>query len=90
MSPVVTRAAKTKMKIPPTKIQENNNTNMPLPVKTIYKRKRDYCYVCETEILNFARHVMRNHSTELAVAEILAKPIKSKERRELLDTLRRK
>lgn len=62
----------------------------PTNFKKSYKRKPDYCYYCEDKVLNFGRHVLRNHFTERDVAEILSKPVKSKERRELFDNLRRK
>ncbi|KAL1492581.1 hypothetical protein ABEB36_010821 [Hypothenemus hampei] len=52
--------------------------------------KKDFCFFCETEVLNYARHVFRNHSQECEIAQILAKPCKSKERRFLLDKIRRK
>lgn len=55
-----------------------------------YIRKPDFCYFCETMVNNFARHIIRNHENETEVAKILAKPVKSKERRLLLDILRRK
>ncbi|CAH0555138.1 unnamed protein product [Brassicogethes aeneus] len=50
----------------------------------------DYCYYYEAVVLNFGRHVLRNHMTEKDVAEISTKPVGSKERRELFDNLRRK
>lgn len=55
-----------------------------------YKRKLDFCYFCEAEVQNFARHIKRNHCMELDVARIFSKPVKSKERRNLLNNLRRK
>lgn len=55
-----------------------------------YKRKVDFCYICEDKVQNFARHIKRNHSSDIEVAEILSKKPKSKERRLLLDKLRRK
>ncbi|KAK5647978.1 hypothetical protein RI129_002870 [Pyrocoelia pectoralis] len=55
-----------------------------------YKRQPDYCYYCETIVQNFVRHIRRNHSTEMLVAQIFSKPSNSKERRELWDKLRRK
>lgn len=58
--------------------------------QSTYKRKPDFCYFCETEVLNFSRHIKRNHSIELEVSEIFSKPKKSKKRRQLLDHLRRK
>ncbi|XP_063923052.1 uncharacterized protein LOC135137359 [Zophobas morio] len=56
------------------------------------KRKRNVngCYFCESSVMNFARHVFRNHKGELEVQKILALPAKSKERKELLSLLRKK
>ncbi|CAG9773287.1 unnamed protein product [Ceutorhynchus assimilis] len=61
-----------------------------IATKAPYKRKPDHCYYCETKVLNFSRHVLRNHSNENDVAKILAKPIKSRERKKLFNLLRRK
>lgn len=36
-----------------------------------YKSKPDYCYFCEDEVQNFARHIQRNHSYETEVARIM-------------------
>lgn len=58
--------------------------------KASYKRKMDFCYFCETPVLNFARHIKRNHISEMGVSQFLSKPPKCKDRRVLLDTLRRK
>nr|CAI5827108.1 unnamed protein product [Callosobruchus analis] len=73
---------------------QNNDINLDAPnverSKVPYKRKPDYCYFCETPVLNFGRHIVRNHSIEIDVTEILAKPVNSKERRHLFDILRRK
>ena len=55
-----------------------------------YKRKPDHCYYCENSVLNFGRHVIRSHSTEIDVIKILAKPINSRERKQLFNALRRK
>lgn len=55
-----------------------------------YKRKPDYCYFCETEVFCFARHVIRNHTLETEVQKIISLPPKSKERRKLLDFLRKR
>uniref|UniRef100_A0A6P7H359 Uncharacterized protein LOC114346404 isoform X2 n=1 Tax=Diabrotica virgifera virgifera TaxID=50390 RepID=A0A6P7H359_DIAVI len=71
--------------------QVNASTSIEVTkTKTPYKRKPDHCYFCETEVLNFSRHIIRIHPTEIEVAEIMAKPIKSKERKQLFNALRRK
>lgn len=69
-----------------TQLVNNNSSTAKMP----YKIKPDYCYFCESIIQNFVRHIRRNHSTELEVQGILSKPTRSKERRNLLDKLRRK
>ncbi|KAJ8969281.1 hypothetical protein NQ314_001819 [Rhamnusium bicolor] len=56
----------------------------------VQKRKPDFCVFCETEVFNFARHVTRNHSTEIDVQKILSKQKKTKERRQLLATLKKR
>lgn len=61
--------------------------------KKKYKKKapeRDNCYFCETEVLNFSRHIARCHSAEIEVQRLLAKPVKSKERKNLITSLRKK
>ncbi|VEN55612.1 unnamed protein product [Callosobruchus maculatus] len=72
----------------------DNNTTTDTPdtvhTKNTYKRKPDYCYFCETAVLNFGRHIVRNHATEIDVIQILSKPVNSKERRHLFNILRRK
>ncbi|XP_074035312.1 uncharacterized protein [Leptinotarsa decemlineata] len=54
------------------------------------KKKTDFCFYCETSVLNFARHVTRNHSSEFDVQKIMSKPTGSKERKLLLDLLRKR
>ncbi|KAJ8932212.1 hypothetical protein NQ314_014832 [Rhamnusium bicolor] len=87
LSSVIPNSTETKKDITLSAVQ-NSQTKLSNS-KTPYKRKPDHCYYCETEVQNFGRHVKRNHSTEVAVIEILSKPNNSKERRNLLDKLRR-
>ncbi|KAG5893346.1 hypothetical protein JTB14_000112 [Gonioctena quinquepunctata] len=54
------------------------------------KKKTDFCFYCKTSVLNFARHITRNHSCEFDVQKIMSKPSGSIERRLLLDLLRNK
>ncbi|KAK4886596.1 hypothetical protein RN001_002867 [Aquatica leii] len=54
------------------------------------KKKMDFCFYCETSVLNFARHITRNHTSEVEVQKILSKPPGSRERKSLLDLLRKK
>lgn len=53
-------------------------------------RERDFCYYCETLVLNFARHILRNHAGESEVAKILSHDVNSKERKKLITSLRKK
>ncbi|CAG9827845.1 unnamed protein product [Diabrotica balteata] len=68
---------------------EVNNETIIVKTKK-YERKKDMCYYCETDVINFVRHLKRNHSCELEVQRILSKQKKSKERRELLSLLKKK
>ncbi|CAH2016056.1 unnamed protein product [Acanthoscelides obtectus] len=54
------------------------------------KKKTDFCFFCETPVLNFARHITRNHPSEIEVQEILLHPTRSIVRKQLLDRLRKK
>ncbi|XP_074026426.1 uncharacterized protein isoform X1 [Leptinotarsa decemlineata] len=67
------------------KTQKNSRT-------TIYKsiRNPDFCFFCETEVKNFARHIQRNHGGETEVQNILALPPKSIERKRAIACLRKK
>lgn len=58
--------------------------------KVPYKRKLDFCFFCETPVQNFARHIKRKHSSEIEVIQIFSMAPKNKERRLLMDKLRRK
>lgn len=53
-------------------------------------REKDYCFFCETEVLNFARHIRRNHSLESDVQKAFSFPPKSVERKRLIASLRKK
>lgn len=70
--------------------QRNINTKNNSDKTETYKRKKDMCYYCETDVLNFPRHLRRNHFWEIEVQEIFSKDKKSKERRELLSLLKKK
>ena len=50
----------------------------------------DFCFFCETYVLNFARHIQRNHSIESEVAKIMVLPKRSVERHQSLQLLRKK
>lgn len=53
-------------------------------------KKSVFCYYCEMEVLNFPRHITRNHKSELDVQKIISLPQLSKERKNLLFALRKK
>lgn len=50
----------------------------------------DFCYYCESDVNNFARHIIRNHSHETEVQQILSFDKQTKGRRELLANLKKK
>ncbi|CAG9829822.1 unnamed protein product [Diabrotica balteata] len=52
--------------------------------------KSVFCCYCECYVLNFPRHLTRNHTTELAVQKILALSPRNKNRKKLLFSLRKK
>ncbi|CAH0550878.1 unnamed protein product [Brassicogethes aeneus] len=60
------------------------------PDKSIKKRKPDFCYFCEEEVLNFARHIQRHHCHETDVLKIMSLEPSDKERKVLISTLRKK
>lgn len=64
-------------------------TDKPAPSGT-KNRKRDHCFYCEDEVLNFARHIQRCHSHEIEVIRIMSIPPNSRERKDLISKLRRK
>ncbi|XP_074034196.1 uncharacterized protein isoform X2 [Leptinotarsa decemlineata] len=66
-----------------------NEANLINKIEKKPKRKPDYCYFCEQEIQNYARHILRNHSLEIEVQKIMALTPKSRERRLLIDNLRK-
>lgn len=53
-------------------------------------RNKDFCYFCESLVLNFGRHIKNAHSYEVEVQKILSKPINSKERKDLITNLRKR
>ncbi|CAH2100592.1 unnamed protein product [Euphydryas editha] len=53
-------------------------------------RKKNFCIYCETHVLNFSRHIIRNHYLEVDVKKIIALPKKSQTRRNLLTQLKKK
>ncbi|XP_045488679.1 uncharacterized protein LOC123690070 isoform X1 [Pieris rapae] len=53
-------------------------------------RDKDYCFYCESFVLNFARHLLRHHIYETEVQKIMSKPKKSLDRKQLIAALRKK
>ncbi|KAF5290597.1 hypothetical protein FQA39_LY14663 [Lamprigera yunnana] len=53
-------------------------------------RMPDFCYYCETEVLNFGRHIIRNHHQELEVQKIVSLVRNSLQRKRLIANLRKK
>jgi integrase len=53
-------------------------------------RNKDFCFYCETMVSTFARHVLRNHSMEFEVQQVMSCPLKSNRRKSLLTVLRKK
>ncbi|KAJ8929592.1 hypothetical protein NQ314_017699 [Rhamnusium bicolor] len=51
---------------------------------------KNFCYYCESDVLNFARHVINNHSTELDIIKLSSMSAKSLQGRRLLAQLRNK
>lgn len=67
-----------------TKTHSGRVKNVPVSKKTVF------CYYCESNVLHFPRHILRNHTTEFDVQKILLLPPLSKERKKLLYALRKK
>ncbi|XP_072389433.1 uncharacterized protein [Diabrotica undecimpunctata] len=59
-------------------------------INTKSLKKSVFCYFCESVVLNFPRHILRNHQSELEVQKILVYPPRSKTRKQLLFALRKK
>nr|CAI5845620.1 unnamed protein product [Callosobruchus analis] len=58
--------------------------------KITVKKLKNFCYYCETDVTNFARHITNNHSHEIEVIKLNSLPLKSVERKRLLAELRNK
>ncbi|KAK9873670.1 hypothetical protein WA026_023533 [Henosepilachna vigintioctopunctata] len=53
-------------------------------------RQKDFCFFCESLVQCFARHVIRNHTTEIEVQRIISYPPKNPKRMKLIADLRKK
>ncbi|KAJ0172348.1 hypothetical protein K1T71_012321 [Dendrolimus kikuchii] len=76
-------------------IEDNSNDSITIIQRRKSKstnnfRDKDYCFYCETFVLNFARHLLRHHIYESDVQKIISKPKKSLERKKLIAALRKK
>ncbi|RZF41354.1 hypothetical protein LSTR_LSTR000068 [Laodelphax striatellus] len=62
------------------------------PIRTNPSRvkNKDFCFYCRAMVLNFARHVEKNHAMEDEVQQILSCPRKSSRRKMLLAILTKK
>lgn len=58
--------------------------------KKNYADKLNYCFFCDKDVTHFVRHILTWHSTELTVQKILSLPPKSRERRNIIASLRKK
>nr|CAI5858508.1 unnamed protein product [Callosobruchus analis] len=50
--------------------------------------KKDYCPFCELDVIKFSRHIIRNHTDEVKVAEILSLKARDRKRIQLFKRLR--
>jgi hypothetical protein len=53
-------------------------------------KKKDFCFFCNEYVLNFSRHIQRNHSSEIEVQRILSLAPNTAERKQQLMILRKK
>lgn len=58
--------------------------------KKNYKDKLNYCFYCDKDVTHFVRHILTWHSAEITVQKILSLPSKSKARRDVITSLRKK
>uniref|UniRef100_A0A8D9E1H0 Uncharacterized protein n=1 Tax=Cacopsylla melanoneura TaxID=428564 RepID=A0A8D9E1H0_9HEMI len=56
----------------------------------IVKRGSNFCIFCESNVLNFGRHILRNHKYEHEVVKINSLPKKSIQRKQMMTALRKK
>ncbi|CAH1107036.1 unnamed protein product [Psylliodes chrysocephalus] len=75
--------------------QVNLNQNEKLEsVETVknknYKDKLSYCFYCDKDVSHFSRHLITWHAAESNVQKFLALPPKSRKRREIICTLKKK
>lgn len=54
-----------------------------------WQKKNTLCNICNENVTNFERHLARNHKEHRNVVEMLSFPKGSKERRQIIDCLRK-
>lgn len=67
-----------------TEIQESSEKSMGKRLK-----RKHYCLYCNQDVANFSRHLQRNHSEEAEVQKFMSLEKKSRQRKKILDKLRR-
>ncbi|KAK9754233.1 hypothetical protein QE152_g1632 [Popillia japonica] len=70
--------------------QLNINNNIGVIKKKRLWNKKDYCFYCDTEVMKFSRHILRHHSSEIEVQQIMALRTGDKRRKTLFTKLRNK
>ncbi|XP_063910844.1 uncharacterized protein LOC135128004 [Zophobas morio] len=70
--------------------KEDKGPNLENDTKNLCRRQPDFCIYCETDVLNFARHLRRIHGCEPEVIKILSVPASSPERKHLISELRKR
>lgn len=66
-----------------------NDSQLKKSMRTHIKKNKNFCLYCDSMVFDFARHMFRNHSSEISVQKIIATE-KGKRRNELLSALRKK
>lgn len=74
------------------KTSSSQEDNLKIKTQKHYKniRHKDFCFFCENEVQNFARHIFRNHKGEIEIQKILSMKTNSTERKRAIAALRKK
>lgn len=54
------------------------------------RRQKDFCFYCEELVQCFARHIVRNHRSEIEVQRVLSYPPKNPNRKKVISQIRKK
>lgn len=76
---------------PDMNIQQDEIDTLSIPATSQSRRKwdkRDYCFFCEVDVLKFSRHLLRHHTSEIEVQQILALKVGDKRRKIMFNKLR--